>query len=158
MGSSFAHLNIAVNAGCRDAPKATIYSYGKNNHGATGNVNGVIIGTSAATHATDIAHWLSLGTSPCNLQCARPQRTPDTSPIPAPDADVEHAAQNVIENTPYSPFGGPFGTNSNSAAAAVANHAAGSPVPLPRNGHFVPGAPNAGNIGIRPKRMYESWN
>ena len=50
--------------------------------------------------------------------------------IPASSSAVRQAAESLVPNQYYSVLG-PDGANSNSAARAVADRAAGQPVPLP---------------------------
>ncbi|MEK6776078.1 MAG: RHS repeat-associated core domain-containing protein, partial [bacterium] len=145
LGNYVSHNYIASNAQYIGDPNATIHSYGQNNAGNVGRVDQNTTGFSSTTHAADVAHWLSLSN---NNYCTT--SSPDVSPIPASDADVDRTATSVIEDQDYSAVAGPFGANSNSGAQAVANRAAGRTVPTPGRGRISPGAGSAGEIRFRP--------
>ena len=104
-------------------PNATVISYGNNDGGYVGRVDESTTGFSKGTYAADRAAWEGLkGASPNNPNLVR---------IPASPASVRTAAGALIENQDYSAISGPFGANSNSAAQAIGNRAAGFPLDVP---------------------------
>jgi len=116
-------------------PKADVKSWGKKDNGKMGRVDAKTTNPdSKGTNATDKADWQSVGQKGSNTTC---------TPIPATDATVDKSASSVMENKDYAKV--PLTNseaNSNSAAQAVANDAAGEAVPAP--GNRIPvGAGNA---------------
>ena len=141
------HNFVATDAQYPGDPNATVHSFGEN---AAGNVGNVGPGTtpsywSATTHQTDVDFWLSLASGD---QCIA-YANPSVSAIPATDATVNDLASRLIEDQDYAAFAGPFGANSNSAAQAIADTAAGAPVPIPDGPRISPGAGSADEIGFR---------
>ena len=137
--SRYAHMFVVSNAAYLGDPAATVYSYGATDSGYLGRVgNNTQNDFSKTTHQSDIDAWLSL---------ANPNSTASATPIPASDSAVDVAANALMENLDYAASAGLFGANSNSAAQAVANEAAGRPVaaPGPRKPH---GAGSSGKIGF----------
>jgi hypothetical protein len=120
------HNFIVVNARYRGDPNATVYSYGQNDNGRLGRVDHLTTNPgSDTTHQADIDAWLSLKgpldpANPVQLQL-----------IPATNDVVSSLAQSLIEDHDYSMIAGIFGANSNSAAQAIANAAAGMQIPVP---------------------------
>jgi len=157
-GGVGSHNFVVTNANYIGDPNATVHSFGQN---AAGNLGNVGPGTapssfSATTHADDIAFWQGLG--PANppltqAQCVMIAST-SAAAIPASDAAVNALAGALIQTQDYAAFAGPFGVNSNSAAQAIANTAAGHPVPTPDGSRVSPGARNWTRIrfssGVRP--------
>jgi uncharacterized protein RhaS with RHS repeats len=139
-----AHNFIVSNANYVGDFNASIYSFGNNNSGNTGRVDQNTRGFSSTTSADDEKYWGGLSTTLCSVVDS------NASQIPAADSIVDQFANSLIENTDYAAFGGIFGTNSNSAASAVANSAAGVPVPIPGPTYRLsPGARNANQIQFR---------
>ena len=121
---TLSHNFIVTGARFVGDPKADVFSWGENEQGNVGRVDESTKGFSAGTHAADRAAWEGMkGTTPGdNASLVR---------IPATVAAVRAAAGSMIEGRDYSAIAGPFGANSNSAAQAVANRAAGSALPVP---------------------------
>jgi hypothetical protein len=132
------HNYVVSNANFIGDPNATIHSFGLNNQGNVGRVNNKTKGFSARTHRDDIAAW--------NALQGQDNSCSDVSSINAPDAIVDAYANSLIEDQDYSALAGPFGSNSNSAAQAIANRAAQQKVPVPGNNRLSPGAENWRNI------------
>jgi len=120
-------------------PGASVYSYGMNAAGNVGRVNNATEGFSAGTHNTDIAVWRSMSIEGNNVTL-----------INAADVVVETYANHLIENQDYAAIAGLFGANSNSAAQAIANRAAGVPVPTPGGWRLSPGAGSWDEIQFKP--------
>jgi RHS repeat-associated protein len=139
MTDAASHNYIATNADYVGDPDATIYSYGDRGDGITGRVTSDTQGPAAGTYDADVKHWKSL-----SLDLAEKS----ASKIDATDAEVADAAEAVLENKPYAyvPALTKDSTNSNSAASAVANKAAGSPVPVPDGNRVSPGAEKADRV------------
>jgi hypothetical protein len=130
-----AHNYVVSNATRIGDPKATVCSYGKQNDGKTGPVDGRTEGMSKGTSERDAAHWRSLG--------GDAKGPAMTTKISADDAKVVSAATSVRTSAPYAVVPGltSNGTNSNSVASAVADKAQGSEVKLPSaEGRMAPGA------------------
>jgi RHS repeat-associated protein len=113
------HLFIVTHARYPGDPRARVFSFGPTRTGMLG----LLTSTNAArkakdTRSNDRAAWLSL---------ANPNARASYRAIPASDDAVASTALNVRAVVPYRD-GGP---NSNSAAVAVANRAAGTDIPLP---------------------------
>lgn len=140
------HNFVVTDANYLGDPSANVVSYGKNKDGNTGRVDEFTKGFSEGTSVADREYWLGLGDG---LSCEVPVNNANVSLIPATDEVVRNVANSMLENTRYSPI--PFGsrTNSNSAASAVANKAAGQKVPVNSDGRQVPGARKAPNIEFR---------
>ena len=135
------HLFVATGADYPGDPNADIISYAQ---GDDGNIEQRLNGP------TDTAAWLGLAPDPCEGQ----QGSGDTpySQIPASDADVAAAAAAAAASGDYAALGAPFGTNSNAPAQAIANQAAGQPVPTPSTGKSVFGPHGAGDASRVPFR------
>jgi RHS repeat-associated protein len=129
------HNFVVTNADYLGDPAATVFSYGMNASGNVGRVTGSTTGFSRGTHSADQAFWGGLGGPSANV-----------SAINAPDSRVAGYANSLIENQDYAAFAGPFGANSNSAAQAIANRAAGGRVNTPGGWRLSPGAGSAGQI------------
>ena len=101
-------------------PDVKIHSFGK---GQDGKLRRMAPGSEVET--TDRNAWASLATG-------QPVGRPDYVAIPAKDGKVDSVADAVVENHDYELFG----PNSNSAAQAIADRAAGRPVepPIPEDG------------------------
>jgi RHS repeat-associated protein len=135
------HNFVVSNADYISDPNASIHSFGMNNFGKTGRVDQNTRGFSDTTSIDDANFWKGLSTNSCSVTNS------NASPIPASDATVDQYSKYLIENTDYAAFAGIFGTNSNSAASALANISAGVPVPIPGPSYRVsPGAGNAHQI------------
>jgi RHS repeat-associated protein len=136
---SASHNYIATDAQYVGDPKATIYSFGNRGDGITGRVFADTKGPSEGTYEADKAHWASLSLD-----------LPDknASQINVSDEVVAKTAESVKENTEYSfvPALTESKTNSNSAASAVANKAAGKQVPVSQEGRVSPGASQSNRI------------
>gem|GEM_PF-2751524 len=128
----FSHNFIVTDAEYIGDPNANIVSYGNNAQGRVGRVNEKTTGFSERTYARDKAAWEGLKGSAAN--------NPNLVGIPASSSAVRSAAAALIENQDYSAISGPFGANSNSAAQAVANRAAGFPLAIPGAPRIAPGA------------------
>jgi RHS repeat-associated protein len=136
-----AHNFVVSNADYIGDPNAAVHSFGNNNFGKTGRVDQNTIGFSDTTSIDDQRFWEGLSTKSCEIS------NPNTTLIPAADRMVDLYARALIENTDYAAFAGIFGTNSNSAASAIANISAGVPVPIPGPAfRLSPGAGNANKI------------
>ncbi len=138
------HNFVVSNANSVGDPNATVYSYGENNSGNTGRVDANTKGFSKDTSETDQTFWKGL----VNKSVADVQQS--VTLINAPDATVDKNASSLVEDTDYAAFAGPFGTNSSSAASAVANKSEGKEVKLPNNGRLSPGASSADKIKFKP--------
>ena len=137
----FSHNFIVTDAEYIGDTNANVISYGNNAQGRVGRVDENTTGFSEGTHAADIAAWEGFkGTSPDNPNLVR---------IPASSFAVRSAAAALIENQDYSAIAGPFGANSNSAAQAVANRAAGFPLAVPGAPRIAPGAGSWREIQFR---------
>jgi len=143
------HNFIVTHANYVGDPKADIWSYGKNNFGNTGRVDGATFGSSDGTHAEDLTFWKELN----GLVVDDPNRF---TQIAASDDEVAQSARLLLENTDYMAV--PFGdsTNSNSAASAVADRAQGSPVLVPdgKNGGNSPGFDKADKMEFMEAQAY----
>ncbi len=93
-----------------------VHSYGQQNNGNLGPVDQQTTGTLQA----DRDAW----------NRANSDRNVDYKKIPASDGDVRRAVRDLKANQDYSATG-IGGANSNSAARAIADRAAGTPIPLP---------------------------
>lgn len=117
--AGYGHAYTVTNASRVGDPKATIYSFGKLQNGAMGNVGDSTKAAdlSATTAAADATHWESLGSD----------TTGNISKIEAPDAIVDAVAGAVSEGSSYAaiPSGskGSNEVNSNSAAFAIGDRA-----------------------------------
>jgi hypothetical protein len=139
----FSHNFIVTDAEYIGGPNANIFSYGQNAQGRVGRVDESTTGFSEGTYAADRAAWEGLkGSSPDN---------PNLVEIPASSLAVRSAAEALIENRDYSAISGPFGANSNSAAQAVANRAAGVALPTPGRPRISPGAGSWREIQFRKR-------
>jgi RHS repeat-associated protein len=117
------HNFVVTRARYLGDPEAAIHSFGMNRDGKVGAVDDSTLGTSQGTYAADVAFWKGLsGPAAGNPNLVR---------IPASSARVESFANALIENQDYSLAAGAFGANSNSAAQAIANRAAGFALPVP---------------------------
>ena len=131
---------VVTGANYMGDPGATIHSYGQSNaskkhgrntvHGLTGRVDETTTGFSAGTEASDRLFWEDMQSEfSCEIY------DPYAVPIPATDAEVEKWANSLVPTTKYHlpiPFIGRLdAVNSNSAAQAVANRAAGTDVRQP---------------------------
>ncbi|MFZ3286342.1 MAG: hypothetical protein WA191_05785 [Telluria sp.] len=126
-------------------PKASIFSYGRQTNGMTGRVDGKTEGMSKGTAQRDAKYWQSLAK---DAKAAKEM----TTKIKADDAKVEKVADSVVPNTRYTIAPGMtlWGTNSNSAASAVADKAQGSEVDLPAaEGRRPVGAPQQDRIELK---------
>jgi RHS repeat-associated protein len=140
-GSKYQHMFVVSNARFLGDPQATVYSWGQKDNGNMGRVDNTTQNDqSKGTSQSDQAAWLSLG---------QPGSQASATPIPATDQQVDESANSVLEDQDYSAatsvLGINTGVNSNSAAQAVANDAAGKPVSPP--GTRTPrGAEAAGRV------------
>jgi RHS repeat-associated protein len=139
------HMFVTTGGAAPGDRNATVNSAGDRGDDITGKVDGNTKGFSEGTNKDDHAAWLSAG---------QPGSTTECVPIPAPDAVVQSLADSVVEDLPYSALPGLLGdytlgasTNSNSVAQAVANQAAGQPIPSPGS-LPVPGAANWTSVGF----------
>jgi len=139
LGAVATHNFIVTNADYIGDPGASVYSYGMNAAGNVGRVNNATEGFSAGTHNTDNAVWRSMSIEGNNVTL-----------INAADVVVETYANHLIENQDYAAIAGLFGANSNSAAQAIANRAAGVPVPTPGGWRLSPGAGSWDEIQFKP--------
>jgi RHS repeat-associated protein len=120
--SKIAHMFVASHARYPGDPEARVYSWGMKDNGRMGRVDdGTRNRQSKGTHAADRQAWLSL---------AQPGSTAAATAIPATDAETDAAAGAVMENKDYASTA-IGGVNSNSAAQAEADEAAGEPVGAP---------------------------
>jgi len=110
------HTFVVTNAKFIGDPNATVYSFGENAAGNLGRVTSASGGSSLGTHQRDKDAWKAL---------AGVYLTFDATPIPASDSVVDAYANSLVESQDYAAFAGPFGVNSNTAAVAIANRAAG---------------------------------
>jgi hypothetical protein len=124
------HNFVVSDASFPGDPNATIFSFGNTDAGRVGRVDfNTQNDFSGTTHADDLSYWNSLS-----------RGTNSVTQISAPDSLVQQYGNGVVENLDYSAFAGAFGYNSNSAAQAVANGAAGTEVSTPDGFRFSPGA------------------
>jgi hypothetical protein len=121
------HNYVVSHATSIGDPKALMHSFGRQTNGATGLVDKTTTGLSQGTSTKDAKHWLSLAGDKKNA-------AENTTKIDATDASVASAANSVLPNTIYDviPALNATATNSNSAASAVADKAAGKEVALPK--------------------------
>jgi RHS repeat-associated protein len=119
-------------------PNAKVYSWGENALGLTGRVDTGTKGFSEETHADDVSAWIKLAGD-------SKQAKENSTLINALDSKVEQNANKLIEDTDYAAVGASLGsgTNSNSAASAVANKSQGSEVKVPGGSRLSPGAGKA---------------
>jgi len=131
-----AHLFIVTHARYPGDPKANVRSYGNTgiDGGRVGRVDATTRGMSQGTEATDQRLWTSAIT---NKDVAY-------ALIPASDDTVLRVADSVQPSTAYFVAG----PNSNSAATAVANTAAGQEVAVPGDRN-APGATPEHRAGIK---------
>jgi RHS repeat-associated protein len=141
-GNIASHNFIVNDANYIGDPGATVYSYGMNESGNTGRVDARTQGFSKGTSYSDSEYWMLLGVD------SKEEQEKSVSKIPASDATVKKFAESLKENTNYDFLGFP-GTNSNSAASAVANRASGTNVPLPKTRPFSPGVQNWNKIQFK---------
>lgn len=134
------HMFVVTGATYMGDPNASVYSYGRSNsskkhgsytiHGLTGRVDETTIGFSGTTEATDRLFWDG---KQSELVCT--SYDPYAVPIPASDEEVEKWANGLVPtikyHLPIPLFGRLDAVNSNSAAQAVANRAAGTAVRQP---------------------------
>ncbi len=123
----FAHLFIVTHAEYLGDPSAEIVSFGQNDAGNLGRVDGNTTNRfSAGTNSMDAGFWDALGNGDPDVAAVQ---------IQASDDRVLFIANSVIEDQDYSAICsiGPivFGINSNSAALAVAERASCQVVVVP---------------------------
>jgi hypothetical protein len=135
------HNFIVTDAQFIGDPGANVISFGETAAGTVGRVDEYTEGFSKGTHAADIAAWKELrGAASNNSNVLR---------IPASSPKVQSVASALIENRDYSALSGPFGANSNSAAQAVANRAAGHALSVPGSPRLAPGVGSWREIQFR---------
>lgn len=134
ISSLASHNFIVTDADYVGDPNANVYSFGELENGNLGNVGpgSKPGGFSADTHEGDRNFWLKLKD--------RSDKCKEVTKIDAPDDTVRHFAQRLKENREYGSSGEGFGNNSNTAAQAVAERAAGKPVRTPGEGRWSPGS------------------
>lgn len=134
------HLFIATDADYVGDPDATIIAFGQ---GADGNIE------KHTNEPTHYAAWVALGNQAATKAVCK---NGPYSRVPASDAAVSDAAARANPTGDYAGFGFPFGTNSNEAAQAIANEAAGATVPTPSTGNSAFGPFSAGSSARVPFR------
>jgi hypothetical protein len=131
LGAVANHNFVVVNADFIGDPNADIYSFGDIGNGTMGSVNNVSAGPAANTFANDVAAWRSLASG-----------NPDVTYrlLNASDITVELNARSVVSGvSAYNLIPGlQGGTNSNSAAGAVATRSDGG-MPRVNNTALQPG-------------------
>jgi RHS repeat-associated protein len=131
LGAVANHNFVVVNADFIGDPNADIYSFGDIGNGTMGSVNNVSAGPAANTFANDVVAWRSLASG-----------NPDVTYrlLNASDKTVELNARSVVSGvSAYNLIPGlQGGTNSNSAAGAVATRSDGG-MPRVNNTTLQPG-------------------
>ena len=139
--SKFSHMFVVTGASKVGDQSAgvSVKSWGMKDNGNMGRVDDKTTNKqSKGTNATDAKAWQSAGQPGSATVC---------TPIPASDQKVEQSTSAVMENKDYSAIAGPFGVNSNSAAQAVANDAAGQEVETPGD-RLAPGVGSADDVDL----------
>lgn len=137
--SKFAHMFVVTGASKVGDQSAgvSVKSWGMKDNGNMGRVDDKTTNKqSKGTSATDAKSWQSAG---------QPGSATICTPIPASDQKVEQSTSAAMANKDYSAIAGPFGVNSNSAAQAVANDAAGQGVDTPGD-RLPPGSGSADDV------------
>lgn len=132
-GHFASHNFVVTHARFPGDPTAKVHSFGSDGeHGRVDRVDLLTNGFSRNTHVADRKAWLAMKDDP---------RPNDLSRIDAPCGTVESHARSVRSNQDYRlvPVHSRCG-NSNSAAQAVADRAAGKRVPTPGEGRIAPGS------------------
>ncbi len=127
--SPIAHTFVVHHAAYVGDPNGVVRSWGDQGNGRMGEVNSNTTGRSEGTHQLDTLAWKSLSL----LANGNPDVA--VTPIPATDEDVKLSADSVDSGSQrYSATtinARAVGVNSNSAAKAVSDRAAGQPVQVP---------------------------
>lgn len=155
--AGFGHAYIVVDAKYPGDPNAKVISFGELANGNMGNVNDPSRASdfSKTTHASDSAHWGSLGKDD----------TGSFSRIDAKDSTVSAVAGAVRETGDYDIvpgpdlFGGAPAVNSNSAAMGVAQRSteiSGGDSAKPPTDYALPGVNEAGRVQFDQNKICAS--